>query len=545
MTKSQLERIQVLPDAPRTLNGIANQGYTPQTAIADILDNSISAGATEIDIFYLVQLDGSTIVQIVDNGVGMNLETLRAAMQIGSSSALAKSDLSVYGIGMKAASMSFSRKFTVVTRESGGDILQASWDMDEQAEQPWTIEIGQALSENVKLFEEKIPGGHGTIISWDKADFSSAIHDTRVFRGRKKTGDRGLAQTIQEYLSMVFHRFLDGEAEEYRKLTIRFNSEELLPWNPVNEDFLSPNWRPIEDKFSLDIETEDGLVVVPYVMKTYVILRKDESSQDLLSRSKYGMKTQGIYPYRSNRLLQNPEWLDTLTFHPDLNALRVVLEVDPRMDHILRTDMKKSGLQLSSEMWEQMKPKLDQYSTQLKNQHKAKKSALRAKVNTTNLHDQSNAAINDAMPSLDPAVPTIQSDGTVAIHTMFGDSVTELASISPALISPDARISPSADLDGGVLFEPVLQGSDPVILLNKSHPFYQKIYLGVYQVPLAIQGFDFLLYALAHAELLTRTDRMKEQFRRMRMEMSEALRQFVVDLEEPRDFDEDIAEIDE
>ena len=82
-----------------------------------------------------------------------------------------------------------------------------------------------------------------------------------------------------------------------------------------------------------------------------------------------------------------------------------------------------------------------------------------------------------------------------------------------------------------------MQGSELVIYLNKRHPFYQKIYLGLYDVPLAIQGLDFLLYSLAHAELLTRTDRIKEQFRRMRIEMSDALRILVLDLEDP---DEDI-----
>jgi hypothetical protein len=130
------------------------------------------------------------------------------------------------------------------------------------------------------------------------------------------------------------------------------------------------------------------------------------------------------------------------------------------------------------------------------------------------------------------------SDGTSRVQTLFGESITELAQLGPGFTSRDARIQPVQDLEGGLLFEPVLKGSEQVILLNKSHPFYQKIYLGVYGNQTAINGLDFLLYSLAHAELLTRTDRQKEQFKSMRREMSESLRQFVVDLDDPDTFDE-------
>ena len=103
-----MARKHALPGATRTLSALSHQGYTPQTAIADIVDNSIAAGANEVKIRFAPQLDHSTVVYIGDNGKGMDIDTLELAMGIGSPSEIANSRLSVYGVGMKAASLSFN-----------------------------------------------------------------------------------------------------------------------------------------------------------------------------------------------------------------------------------------------------------------------------------------------------------------------------------------------------------------------------------------------------------------------------------------------------
>lgn len=532
----------ILPDAFRTLTGLAHQGYTPQTAIADIIDNSIAAKATRIHVIFKPQLDGSTIVQIVDNGIGMDLPTLEGAMQIGSSSRLANSSLSVYGMGMKAASMSFSPKFTVVSKNKKSNIVEASWDIEQQIENPWTIEIGEAKTSNVELFEDLIAGEQGTIVTWDNADFKEAVHEVRKIKGAKRKGDKGLDIAIRDYLAMAFHRFISGNVDGFEKIEFFFNSEIIDAWNPVSEKYLSPAWKPIKDEFETSVLINGQETLVPFSTTTYVLKGKDEYSKELFLESRLSMKFQGIYPYREDRLLQSPDWLDTLTFHPDWNNLRVILELDPRLDSVTRTDMKKSGLTLSPDMWEQIREKLSSYSTQLKSQKQAKKNKKRTEIDTRALHDPSNRKIAEISPELEKPITVLNDDGTAVITSKFGESFTELSELSIPLNTNSTRVQPVSDLNGGVLFEPVMKGSEQVILLNKSHPFYQKIYLGLYGEPLAIQGFDFLLYSLAHAEFLTRTDRLKEQFRRMRMEMSESLRMFVLDLDDPSSFDEENGE---
>ena len=533
-----MEKILVLPDATRTLNGLAHQGYTPQTAIADIVDNSIAAKASKIDIKFAEQFDGSVVVSISDNGIGMSLETLEAAMQIGSSSSLANSSLSVYGMGMKTASMSFSRKFSVVTRDSSGVASESSWDIDSQIDNPWTIEIGIASKSRQKMLNDFLPEGQsGTIVIWERADFKDAVLDHRKIRGRKPVV-KNIQGEVQQYLSMVFHRFLSGADYGISPVEISFNGVPLVPWCPYDADFLSDHWKVVTDHFSIEIELDGKAVEVPYSMTTYVIYGKEEADSDLNKRSDLGMKTQGIYPYRENRLLQSPDWLNVMTFHPDYNTMRVVLELDPRLDGVTRTDMKKSGLTLPPEMWEDIGQKLKTYASHVKGNAKDRKRERQAKVSTEGLHTKSNKAIAAASSDIERPITTLQSDGSTKVNTQFGESITELPTVETLFGAIDRRVYSVNDLESGGLFEPRMQGAELVIYLNKRHPFYQKIYLGLYDVPLAIQGLDFLLYSLAHAELLTRTDRIKEQFRRMRIEMSDALRVLVLDLEDP---EEDIA----
>ena len=532
-----MEKVIVLPDATRTLNGLAHQGYTPQTAIADIVDNSIAAHASRIEIKFADQFDGSLVVTISDNGIGMSRETLKSAMQIGSSSSLANSSLSVYGMGMKTASMSFSRKFSVVSRDSSGTASEASWDIDSQIENPWTIEIGDATTAHQRLLNEFLGEQQsGTVVIWERADFKDAVLDHRKIRGRKPVV-KNIQAEVQQYLSMVFHRFLNGDVEGVRPVEILFNGTPLVPWCPYDSDFLSDRWKVVTDHFSIEVEIDGNLVDVPYSMTTYVINGKEEADSELVQRSNLNMRTQGIYPYRENRLLQSPDWLNVMLFHPDYNTMRVVLELDPRLDGVTRTDMKKSGLTLPPQMWEDIGQKIRTYASHVKSNAKDRNRERRAKISTEELHKKSNTAIAAASSDIERPVTMLQNDGSTRVDTQFGESITELPTVETLFGSIDRRVYSVDDLEGGGLFEPRMQGSEMVIYLNKRHPFYQKLYLGLYDVPLAIQGMDFLLYSLAHAELLTRTDRIKEQFRRMRQEMSDALRVLVLDLDDP---DEDI-----
>jgi hypothetical protein len=108
-------------------------GYSTATAIADIVDNSISAGARNVWITFTYG-GSASIISILDDGHGMSAEELLRAMTLGGISPLLQrsaTDLGRFGLGLKTASFSQCRCLTVASRRSGHvSTSTRRWDLD-------------------------------------------------------------------------------------------------------------------------------------------------------------------------------------------------------------------------------------------------------------------------------------------------------------------------------------------------------------------------------------------------------------------------------
>lgn len=532
-------RVESIPDAVRVTEGLRHTGYTPETAIADLIDNSIAADATEVGVRLSRGFDNTYTVWIGDNGCGMDESILIRAMQYGSSRELARNKLSVYGLGMKMASTSFSSRFTVVTREKKGKAYSATYDLIEMKDHPWSFEVGEATEEHIVALNETAGSGSGSVVIWENANFN--ISEQNPKKKRMIGKPKNLDKDIENYLGLVFHKFMEGPNNGDNSLEIKVNGNRVTPFNPVHSDFLDKEWVPIVDKFTIEVEINGQTESVPYILTTYKINGEYDAPNKpgALEASRMGMPTQGIYPYREGRILQKPDWLNVISFHPDWNTMRVTLDLDPRLDGVIRTDVKKSGIALTDEMWEELKNVLELYKSQIKKINKRRKDERekeKEKSRTVDLHGGSNIAITTAGVDLPTAGVKRISPTEVEVDTIFGPSVTNIKDYSgPA--SRDSHIQVVDDLEGGILWEPRMNGADQIILLNRSHPFYRRVYLQLRQNPLAVQGLDFLLFALANAEWMTRTDRAKEQFYQMRRIMADTLRTLVLELEDVPELD--------
>lgn len=535
-----MARYKSAPDALRVMTGYRNSGYTPQSAVADLIDNSISAGAKHVSVLVSQKVDGLWKVYIADDGCGMNEDVLIQAMEYGSSRDLGKSELNVYGLGMKVASSSFSKRFSVVSKGTNGKTLAATWDLDEMIEYPWEFELVDANSVQDGILQQTAGSGTGTVIIWENADFSSGTPG----RSAKKIDAlpaKDFVAGLKAFLEMVFCKFMQT-GNEWADVEITLNQEVLKPWYPLDPDFLHPDWEVIVDNLELTVKDKSGQTTLPYRLSTGVILGKtdEENVPGARDRSRLATNNQGIYVYRLGRVIEvSPDWLNTLARHATRNQLRVILEIDPRFDIPLKLPFQKDKVTLTDEMWEDIRNLLSQYDQSFK-KLVGKKRRKRAPAD---LHGASSAVIEAAGDLI--AMPTVSriSDKEVEIEGLFGPTKTEIRDIS-GIGSRSTRIQMEDDLEGGVLFEPVLRGADQVVLINKSHPFYQKIYLELKDEPLAIQGLDFLLFSLANAEWMTRTDRVREQFTQMRLTMGMTLRNLVAELNVDLE-DEESPEVDE
>lgn len=335
-------RADATPHAASLIEGLRDIGYTLETAISDIIDNSITAGARRVRILTETFADEPHIA-ILDDGEGMSEEELIAAMRPGSRNPLAtrdEPDLGRFGLGMKSASFSQCRRLTVVSRKSG-TVSAAIWDLNEVAESnEWVVQLPNDISAIPKA--DKL-GETGTLVLWEKLDRLSGGHAHNAAK-RAEVINQRIAET-ERHLRLVFHRFM----EETKLLSISLNSRKLLPLDP----FAAKNPATItdpEEKLSLkrgDVEIQS------FTLPHHKQMSKAEW-EDIAGPEGH-LKSQGFYLYRGKRLIVYGTWFG-LCRQSELTKLsRVRIDIPNSMDADWKIDVKKSSAQLPPIVRERLK----------------------------------------------------------------------------------------------------------------------------------------------------------------------------------------------
>ena len=307
-------------------------GYSLETALADIVDNSISAGATIINIFVNTS-EGDASVAIVDNGDGMSEEELLEAMRPGSRNPRedrAQSDLGRFGLGLKTASFSQCRRLTVVSRRDG-QTSAARWDLDHVAEtDEWLVQMPD--HPDVVARRENLPE-RGTLVLWEKLD--------RLLEPKRSDG--GVAHFIQlvdaarEHLELVFHRFLLARGAD--RVQIFLNQRPLDPLDPFNSNHPATIAGPAEV-----IKVGDHVVSV----QTFTLPHHSKVTADEWERfagSEGYLRAQGFYVYREKRLIVHGTWFG-LARQVELTKLaRVRIDIPNGLDAAWKIDVRKASAQ--------------------------------------------------------------------------------------------------------------------------------------------------------------------------------------------------------
>jgi len=322
---------QSTPYAPLLIESMRSLGYSFDTAIADLIDNSVSAKAKNINIL----LDPSDDPQLIlfDDGLGMDAANLEEALRFGSrgpKETRSERDLGRFGLGLKSASLSQCRRL-IVASKTNGNICCFSWDLDEvQRTNDWSVleysleEITQLPS--INLFDDVESGTYVLLQNFDRISASS--HDV------KKTLD-SLLEAAEDHLSLVFHRIISEDG-----VNIRINGRAIVPKDPFLEDHKSTQ-RLREQTLHIDGETIS--------LQPYILPHRNKLSHDDLRRvgGADDLRTnQGFYIYRCKRLILWGTWFRLLG-KDELNKLaRVKVDIPNSLDEIWSIDVKKSTANL-------------------------------------------------------------------------------------------------------------------------------------------------------------------------------------------------------
>lgn len=308
-------------------------GYSLETAVADLLDNSISAGADNIQIFCNLAGKDPSLV-ILDNGIGLSEVELIQAMRHGASNPKSRrspKDLGRFGLGLKTASFSQCRILTMASRKS--EVLSAAtWNLnliDEKDE--WLLEVHEQ-SEIVALPMIDSLSGTGTAVIWRNLDRLSESESGEL---REEIIAEKLS-VLRQHLSLVFHRFLAGEIDGFKRLSISVNGLQLKAFDPFCRKNSATQLLP-EEVVHFGSER---VSLQPYILPHHSRLSVKEF--DLYRERSDFISNQGVYVYRNGRLMVWGDWFRLVPKGETTKLARVQIDFSNAMDEHWTIDIKKS-----------------------------------------------------------------------------------------------------------------------------------------------------------------------------------------------------------
>lgn len=326
-------RADATPHAAALIEGLRDIGYSLETAISDVIDNSITAGAHRIKIDTETFSD-EPYIAIIDDGDGMTEEELVAAMRPGSRNPLAtrdEPDLGRFGLGLKSASFSQCRRLTVISRKSG-QTSAAIWDLDDVAERnEWAVQLPDGVA-GIPAVDRL--GPRGTLVLWQKLDRLTGGYSHNAGK-RAEVINQRIAET-ERHLRLVFHRFM----EDSKPLRIHLNERLLRPLDP----FARKNPATIADPEETLTLIRGDVEIQSFTLPHHKQVGKTE--WDDIGGPEGHLKSQGFYLYRGKRLILHGTWFGLCRQSEITKLSRVRIDIPNSMDADWKIDVKKSSAQL-------------------------------------------------------------------------------------------------------------------------------------------------------------------------------------------------------
>ncbi|SEQ31970.1 Histidine kinase-, DNA gyrase B-, and HSP90-like ATPase [Streptomyces sp. yr375] len=333
-----------LPPDGRYMEALSSQGYGFEVAIADLVDNSIDAGAGNVVVHFLRDGDQLVSLVVVDDGKGMDENELDVAMTVGGRRGYDKKSLGMFGTGLKSASLSHANSVTVVSRTKRTRPAGRRWLM-ERAKHGFECDIidPNYAQDFVDFYQGRPIAFQGTIVRWDDVkDFPNG--------GAGGQTDRYLQRTVNKlglHLGLHLHRFL---ARDDFHITISVQDVRTgVEYANYGVESLDPFAYPVSGNsaypstFTAEIPALGQVHLDAHVWPPRSSLDEYKAFGAVVERS-------GFYFYRNDRLVQAGGWNNFRQPEQHLALARVAVDLpdDPEAK-IFRLTVKKDGVQVSPE----------------------------------------------------------------------------------------------------------------------------------------------------------------------------------------------------
>ena len=324
-----------VPKADMLMGSMRSIGYTFESAIADIIDNSISAHAKNIQLTFPTEAS-NCFISIIDDGVGLSEDELFNAMRYGSTaceSTRSDDDLGRFGLGLKAASLSQCRVLSVLSKKDG-IITGFQWDYNHILKSgEWElIVLSNDDCRKLPTYDFFARQDNGTLVLWQDFDVIDKATNGQIY-----TTLSAYKETVSDYISLIFHRFLNSHS-----LHIKLNQLVIEGQDP----FLDSKKEKVTRQKVINLAIKDSTGVERLVKVQPIILPfyKDLTKKDikLLGGDENIRTKQGYYIYRNDRLIIWGTWFGLQRGELTKNA-RIRVDFPNSLDDIWKIDIKKQN----------------------------------------------------------------------------------------------------------------------------------------------------------------------------------------------------------
>ncbi len=491
--------VENLPNAAKLINSLRHLDYSNLSAICDIIDNSVDAGASQIIVNIIPgESSGVERIEIIDDGKGMDQDTLDEALKLGSeTSKNAVCDLGLYGMGLITASISMGRRLEVVAKAAGMGTYRAIQDLDVIQETNRFIKSMEELGGNDASFFEKALAelARKNPKNSDKQAQSKAISGTYVAISKIDRFEMARAGAFADKLTarigQVFRKFIQAG-----RCSFYVNGQEVKVIDPIMD--FEPTLL-MKDVVKLD---EGDINIAVYELKDY--------GAEINHDKGLNVTNQGFYVLRNNREIVTGETFAVFTKHNDYNLLRIEFNYPATLDALLNAGFSKQRIRLDQSVADKVSRLCNPFIRQVRTRSKQKQKDNREKKedfsNIEKYISQKAHLLKTPAAEIEQRAPRAEGQEKKPKEGASGPrlDITKRKRIDVESLRVNFRMKSLGER--GPLFEPDQEKDMVIVYWNVDHPFYLEVVAPNGDQPDIFNPLAYLIYCQAGAELMCKDD---------------------------------------
>lgn len=366
IVENRNDLVDITPDV-RLLRVLRNSGFDMQTAMGELLDNSVDAGARDIEVYTFINNLQKKNILVIDNGKGMNESTLHHSLTLAKELKVGIDQLGKYGMGMKTAALSITPQFEILTKTISGDILFGEFNINKmESLGEFKTDVRKANEEEEIFFKSKLgkKTRSGTILILKNCDnydvsFTTFVKQMRLFIGL----------TYKNYISK-------GISFSVNDMPVK--GKEIKGIDPLMLDW--EDTYVVAQREAIPVEYHDatGHKKTTFIeISASVIPKPDLNGKGKIVNGKkiklpINQTNQGVYFYREGRMVGKAlTWNDVYgERHNAKNRFRIEINCKSDLDNEIRMNFQKGNVSPTKSLKRQISEIIQPIMVEMRNRLK-------------------------------------------------------------------------------------------------------------------------------------------------------------------------------